>query len=93
MASTYSLRKKRDRLITRINNHLDFLIGSVSTKSQKTPTFNLTFSVDGVTKSRYIPKDLVDTVRSKTKRHKTLKLLLKELGDINWELIHSGQEL
>ena len=93
MATKYDLRKKRVRLIKRINNHMDFLIGSVSTKSLKTPSFNLTSPVNGVTKSRYIPKALVDDVRLLTKRHKTLKKLIKDLGDVNWELVRIGESL
>ena len=93
MSTKYTLNKKRERLIKRINDHMDFLIGSVSTKSLNTPAFNLTSTVNGVTKSRYIPKALLDDVRSLTKRHKTLKVLIKELGDVNWELVHMGEDL
>ena len=93
MAATYALRKKRERLIRRINDHMDFLIGSVSTKSLATPAFNLTSTVHGVTKSRYIPKDLLRLVRRLTKRHKILKKLIKELGDVNWKLVRQGVEL
>ena len=93
MAATYALKKKRERLIRRINDHLDFLIGSVSTKSLATPAFNLTTTVNGVTKSRYIPKDLLRLVRRLTKRHKVLKTLIKELGDVNWKLVRQGVEL
>ena len=93
MSTTYTLKKKRERLIRRIADHMDFLIGSVSTKSLKTPAFNLTSTVNGVTKSRYIPKALLEDVRGLTKRHKTLKALIKELGDVNWKLVHRGEEL
>jgi len=93
MTTKYALRKKRERLIKQINDHMNFLIGSVSTKSLKTPAFNLTHRVDGVTKSRYIPKALLDTVRTLSQRHKVLKKLIKELGDVNWELVHMGEEL
>ncbi len=93
MQDKYALKKKRERLIARINDHMDYLIGSVSTKSLATPAFNLTFSVNGKTRSRYIPKDIVARVRILSKRHKMLKKLIKELGDINWELVRQGEEL
>ena len=93
MATAHVLKKKRERLIRRIADHMDFLIGSVSTKSLRSPAFNLTMKIDGVTRSRYIPRDVLPAVRYLTKRHKTLKKLIKDLGDVNWELVRMGEQL
>jgi len=88
--SIFSLRQKRDHLIRRLTDHMDFLIGSVSTKSLRTPAFNLTTKVEGVTKSLYIPRDLVPLVRRMTARHKTFKTLIKQLHKVNWQLVRRG---
>jgi hypothetical protein len=93
MASTYALMKKRDRLVRQIGDHLDFLIGSVSTKGLKYEAYNLTTKVDGVTKTKHIPKDMVKLVRRMTQRHQRLKSLIKELGETNWLLIREGVDL
>jgi len=93
MASTYSLMKRRDRLVRQIGDNLDFLIGSVSTKGLKYEAYNLTTKVEGVTKSKHIPKDMVKLVRRMTQRHQRLKKLIKELGEVNWQLIREGIDL
>ena len=93
MPSTYVLMKKRDRLARQIEDHLDFLIGSVSTKGLKYEAYNLTTKVDGKTRTRHIPKDMVPVVRRMTKRHQRLKLLIKELGETNWLLVREGIDL
>ena len=54
---------------------------------------NLTTKIDGITKSRHIPKDLLPAVKRMTRRHKKLKELLKELEQTNWLLIREGEEL
>ena len=79
MTDTYSLMRKRDRLVRQIGDHLDFLIGSVSTKGLKYEAYNLTTKIDGVTRSRHIPKDMVPLVRRMTKRTKKLRELIREL--------------
>ena len=93
MPSVTRLKQKRDRLLREVRDHLDFLIGSVSTKGLKYEAYNLTTKVDGVTKSRHIPKDMVPAVRRMTKRHQKLKGLLKELGETNWLLVREGIDL
>jgi hypothetical protein len=85
--------KKRDRLIRQIADNLDYLIGSVSTKGLKVEAFNLTTKINGVTKTRHIPKDMVKMVRRMTQRHQQLKNLIKELGDVNWQLVREGADL
>lgn len=93
MASIVTLMRKRDRLVRQIQDNLDFLIGSVSTKGLKCEAYNLTTKVEGVTKTRHIPKDLVPVVRRMTKRHQRLKNLIKELGETNWLLVRQGVDL
>jgi len=85
--------KRRDRLVRQIGDNLDFLIGSVSTKGLKYEAYNLTTKVEGVTKSKHIPKDMVKLVRRMTQRHQRLKKLIKELGEVNWQLIREGIDL
>lgn len=93
MASTAVLMRKRDRLVRQIGDNLDFLIGSVSTKGLKYEAYNLTTKVDGVTKTKHIPKDMVKLVRRMIKRHQRLKTLIKELGEVNWQLLREGVDL
>jgi len=93
MPSTTTLMKRRDRLVRQIKDNLDFLIGSVSTKGLKYEAYNLTTKVDGKTRTRHIPKDMVSLVRRMTKRHQRLKELIKELGTTNWLLIREGVDL
>lgn len=93
MASVVVLMKKRDRLVRQIEDNLDFLIGSVSTKGLKYEAYNLTTKIEGVTKTKHIPKDMVKLVRRMTQRHQRLKALIKELGETNWLLIREGVDL
>lgn len=90
---TFRLKQKRDRLVEQVRDHLDFLGGSISSKGLKWEAYNLTTKVDGITKSRHIPKDLLPVVKRMTRRHKKLKELLKELEQTNWLLIRKGEEL
>lgn len=90
MSSTYSLMRKRDRLVRQIGDHLDFLIGSVSTKGLKYEAYNLTTKIDEVTRTRHIPKDMVPLVRRMTSRRRKLKELIRELGETNWQLLREG---
>jgi len=90
MTDTKTLMIRRKRLINQISQSFDFLIGSVSSKGLKCEAYNLTTKVDGVTKSKHIPKDLVPAVRELTQRHKEVKKLIKELGRTNWLLFRKG---
>lgn len=93
MTSVHVLMKRRDRLTRQVQDHLNFLVGSVSTKGLKYPAFNLTTKIEGKTVTRHIPKDLVPLVRRMTARHKKLKDILQRLAQVNWELICQGVEL
>ncbi len=83
----YELQRKRQLLCERIAANLDILIGSVSTKGPKRPGYNLTFKLDGVTRSRHIRVENLEKVRQMTARHKVLKELIQELSDLNWEIL------
>jgi hypothetical protein len=93
MDSVYVLKKKRAKLIGMISDNLDFLAGSVSTKGLKYEAFNLTTTVQGKTRTKHIPIEIVPLVRTMTARHKTLKELLKELAEVNWLLVREGVDL
>jgi hypothetical protein len=88
MAKTvYELQRRRDLLCERIAANLDILIGSVSTKGPQRPGYNLTFKLDGVTRTRHIRKEDEERVRLMTARYKTLKKLIQQLSDLNWEIL------
>lgn len=88
MAKTvYQLQQRRELLAEQIAANLDILIGSVSTKGPQRPGFNLTFKLDGVTRSRHIRVENLEKVRLMTQRHKTLKALIQELSDLNWQIL------
>jgi hypothetical protein len=93
MPSTAELMQKRDRLVRQVQDHLDFLAGSISSKGLAWEAYNLTTKIDGVTKSRHIPKQMLPVVRRMTQRYKKLKALLKELEEVNWRLTREGVEL
>ena len=93
MPSIVTLMARRDRLVEQVRDHLDFVIGSVSTKGFAYPAYNLTTKVAGKTRSRHIPKDLAPLVRRLTARHRTLKRLLQELAIVNWQLIIQNVDL
>lgn len=93
MASTYVLMRRRDRLVRQIQDNLDFLIGSVSSKGLRYEAYNLTTKVNGLTKTKHIPKDMLKLVRRMTRRHQRLKRLIKQLGETNWLLVRQGVDL
>lgn len=86
--STWHLQQKKERLIREINANLDILSGSVTSQGPR-GGFSLTFKEDGKTRSRYIRTAMVEEVRKMTRRHQKLKELLKELSDVNWEILKS----
>jgi hypothetical protein len=87
MKTVYELQQQRELLKERIANSLDLLIGSISTKGPKRPGFNLTFKLDGVTRTRHIRLADLEKVRLMTSRHKKLKALIQKLSDLNWKIL------
>ena len=93
MAKTiYELQQTRELLCQQVADHLDFLIGSVSTKGPKRPGFNLTFKLGGITRTRHIRKQDLEKVRLMTARHKKLKKLIQKLSDLNWLILSRQSE-
>ena len=93
MARTvYELQQRRQLLADQIAGSLDILIGSVSTKGPQRPGFNLTFKLDGVTRTRHIRKEDLEKVRLMTARHKKLKGLIQQLSDLNWQILTAQSE-
>ncbi len=90
--TVYELQKARELLCRQIGDHLDILIGSVSTKGPKRPGFNLTFKLDGVTRTRHIRKEDLEKVRRMTARYKKLKQLIHKLSDLNWLILTRQSE-
>src|SRR5688572_29885426 len=87
MADYLTLYRRQQRLQQEIMEHLDFLMGSISTKGFKYPAYNLTAKVEGKTRTRHIPKDLLPLVQRMTGRYRRLKTLLKKLDEVNWQLL------
>jgi hypothetical protein len=87
MPSLLTLEARQRRLTQEVIDHLDFLIGSISTKGFKYPAYNLTRKVDGKTRTRHIPKDLLPLVKRLTGRHRKLKDILRQLDEVNWQLL------
>jgi hypothetical protein len=87
MPSLYTLECRQRRLIQEVVDNLDFLVGSVSSKGFRYPAYNLTTKVDGKTKTRHIPKDMLPLVKRLTGRHRKLKTILRKLGEVNWQLL------
>lgn len=85
-AGLWHLQQKRERLKREVGENLDFLAGSVTTQGA-TGGFILTHKEKAKTKSRYIRVGMLDEVRRMTRRNKKLKALLKELSDVNWEIL------
>jgi hypothetical protein len=93
MARTvYELQQQRELLCQQIADYLDILIGSVSTKGPKRLGFNLTFKLDGVTRTRHIRKQDLEKVQLMTARYKKLKALIHKLSDLNWLILTRQSE-
>lgn len=84
-------KQKKERLTREIEANLDFLTGSVTSQGPR-GGFSLTFKKDGKTRSRYIRASMVGEVRRMTRRHQKLKALLKELSEVNWELLKAEHQ-
>jgi hypothetical protein len=87
MPSLLTLEARQRRLTQEVIDHLDFLIGSISTKGFQYPAYNLTTKVDGKTRTRHIPKDLLPLVKRLRARHRKLKAILRKLDEVNWQLL------
>ncbi len=84
--SIWQLERHKERLHKEVAANLDFLVGSVTAQGAR-GGFSLTTARDGKTRTKYIRTNAVDEVRKMTERHRRLKELLKELSDVNWQLL------
>jgi hypothetical protein len=82
----WHLQQKKERLTREVLANLDFLIGSVTSQGVR-GGFNLTTADQGKTRTRYIRQGELEEVRAMIERHRKLKDLLKELSDVNWEIL------
>ena len=89
--STWHLQQKKQRLEREIAGCLNFVIGSVTSQGLR-GGYSLTNKEGGKTRSKYIRTALVGEVRAMTRRHKKLKVLLKELSAVNWELLKAENQ-
>lgn len=89
--SLWNLNSRKERLHKEIINNLDFLMGTVTTQGIR-GGFSLTTAKDGKTRTKYIRTALVGEVRTMTARHHKLKELLKELSEINWQILKAKGE-
>jgi hypothetical protein len=85
-AGLWHLQQKKERLKREIGENLDFLAGSVTTQGPSGGHI-LTYKEKAKTKSKYIRVGMVQEVRKMTKRNRKLKALLKELGEVNWDIL------
>jgi len=92
MKSLDTLLKDRDTLRQAIIDNLDFLMGSVSTKGPTRPGFNLTVKINQVTRTRHIRKENETRVTQMTTRWRRLRILLRTLSDVNWQLLSRGND-
>ena len=80
------LKERRAELKKLICDNLDLLMGTIN-RSPAMMNYGLTTKVDGKTVSRYVRKGWVPKVKKMTDRHKRVRMMIKELSDINWELL------
>jgi len=89
--TTYQLTQKKERITREIHSNLDFLAGSVTSQGPR-GGFSLTFKEGGKTRSKYIRTSMLKEVRRMTRRHQKLKELLKELSEVNWEILKAQNQ-
>jgi len=89
--SAWHLQQKKERLIREINSNLNFISGSVTSQGPR-GGFSLTFKENGKTRSKYIRTAMVDEVRKMTRQHQKLKELLKDLAEVNWEILKAENQ-
>lgn len=89
--SIWHLQQKKQRLEREIASNLDFVIGSVTSQGPR-GGYSLTTKELGKTRSKYIRTSMVGEVRKMTRRHQKLKGLLKELAELNWEILKANHQ-
>jgi hypothetical protein len=85
------LRERQRLLKEQICENLDLLIGSV-VRSPAMMYHGLTTKVAGKTVNRYVRKGLVPKVKIMTERHQKVRALIRQLSNVNWELLKLDTE-
>jgi len=86
MARIDRLRKRQERIKRAIEENLDLLIGTVN----KTPAqsgYYLTAKVDGKSVTRYVRASIRQQAKAMTRRHVKVRELVRQLSQVNWELL------
>ena len=86
------LRKRQERIKRAIEANLDLLIGTVN----KTPAqsgYYLTAKVDGKSVTRYVRASIRQEAKAMTRRHVKVRGLLRQLSQVNWELLVADSDL
>jgi hypothetical protein len=89
--SIWHLQQKKQRLEREILANLDFVVGTVTSQGPR-GGYSLTTKESGKTRSKYIRNAMLGEVRKMTRRHQKLKDLLKELAELNWELLKANHQ-
>ena len=92
MARIDRLRKRQERIKRAIEENLDLLIGTVN----KTPAqsgYYLTAKVDGKSVTRYVRASIRQEAKAMTRRHVKVRGLLRQLSQVNWELLVADSDL
>lgn len=80
------LKNRRGRLKKEISGKLDLLIGHIrQSPAMKSPT--MTLKVSGKTVTRSVRKHLLEKAKKMTANHLRVRELIKELSEVNWELL------
>ena len=80
------LRKRQERIKRAITENLDLLIGTVN----KTPAqsgYYLTAKIDGKSVTRYVRASIRQEAKAMTRRHVKVRGLLRQLSQVNWDLL------
>lgn len=100
---TKTLEKRKKALLTRLENNLDFLVGSVVTyqlkcskdcrcnKGKGHTGFYLSIKQEGKTRNLYLPKGLVEQASQMSRTYTTVKQILKDLSLVNYELLRAAE--
>jgi len=100
--SEATLHKRKKALTSRLQEHLDLLIGSVVTYQLKCSKhcqcnqgkghkgFYLSIKQDGKTRNLWLPKDRVKQARRMSRSYARLKQILKDLSQVNYELLRAA---
>ncbi|MCP4373561.1 MAG: hypothetical protein GY797_36475 [Deltaproteobacteria bacterium] len=86
------IEQKQERLKKQIMEHLDMIMGSITTKGPHITGYNLTCTVDRKTRTRYIRKGMLKKIKQRMHKYQELKKLLIKLSDVNFEILRQQEE-